>query len=284
MEKFSNLLKSLPNITEATRWLEAQTIYTSTPEYQRDKKLQDMDMLDFLAVYEEHIRSLERESAEKKKRELENQNRQQRKNRDAYRALMDELRKKSVINANSKWKEIFPLITNDERYQNMLGQPGSNPLELFWDVVEELDKILYQQRKVVTEVLKSKDISVNSGMTFEQFKETLNSDERASLISEINQKSIFEQLQRKSERRQRRKIDAFKSILNKNLDISLTPEITYDQARPHIEKTDEFKAIDTEEQRIEIFNKFMDHDDSEEEEGTLKDDDYEDDKHTSKCW
>nr|CAG8546270.1 9315_t:CDS:10 [Entrophospora candida] len=266
---------------QATRWLEAQTIYTSTPEYQRDKKLQDMDMLDFLAVYEEHIRSLERESAEKKKRELENQNRQQRKNRDAYRALMDELRKKSVINANSKWKEIFPLITNDERYQNMLGQPGSNPLELFWDVVEELDKILYQQRKVVTEVLKSKDISVNSGMTFEQFKETLNSDERASLISEINQKSIFEQLQRKSERRQRRKIDAFKSILNKNLDISLTPEITYDQARPHIEKTDEFKAIDTEEQRIEIFNKFMDHDDSEEEEGTLKDDDYEDDKHTS---
>jgi pre-mRNA-processing factor 40 len=36
----------------------------------------------------------------------------------------------------------------------MLGQPGSNPLELFWDVVEELDEILYQQRKIITEIIK----------------------------------------------------------------------------------------------------------------------------------
>ncbi len=154
MEKFNQLLRSLPSITEATRWVDAQQIYMNTPEYQQDKTLREMDMLDFLAVYEEHIKSLERETAEKKKRDLEEQARQQRRNRDAYRALMDELRQKNVITAKSKWKETYPLIHTDEHYQNMLGQPGSNPLELFWDIVEELDEILYQQRKIVTEIMK----------------------------------------------------------------------------------------------------------------------------------
>src|SRR5581483_4018619 len=117
MEKFNQLLRSLPSITETTRWVDAQQIYTNTPEYQQDKTLREMDMLDFLAVYEEHIKSLERETAEKKKRDLEEQTRQQRRNRDAYRALMNELRQKNVITAKSKWKEIYSLIHNDERYQ-----------------------------------------------------------------------------------------------------------------------------------------------------------------------
>ncbi|CAG8453577.1 7909_t:CDS:10 [Acaulospora morrowiae] len=290
MEKFSHLLKSLLSITESTRWTDAQSVYTNAPEYQQDKKLQEMDMLDFLAVYEEHIRSLERETAEKKKKEMETQTRQQRRNRDAYRALMEELRQKNIITAKSKWKEIYPVIHDDERYLNMLGQPGSSPLELFWDVVEELDEILYQQRKVVSEVLKAKDLTLNPGVTFEQFQYTLGSDERIISVNEFNLKVIFEQLQRKQERRQRRKLDAFRSVF-KNFETMITPEATWEQVRPVVEKTEEFHAIESEEQRIEVFNKFMDRvkekllrkggEESEEEEGTIKDDDLEDDKHAS---
>ncbi|CAG8510934.1 4131_t:CDS:10, partial [Acaulospora colombiana] len=290
MEKFSHLLKSLPSITESTRWTEAQSVYTNTPEYQNDKTLQEMDMLDFLAVYEEHIRSLERETAERKKKEVEEQTRQQRKNRDSYRSLMDELRQNNVITAKSKWKEIYPIIHDDERYQNMLGQTGSNPLELFWDVVEELDEILYQQRKILSEVMKARDFTLNSAVTFEQFQSTLFSDERVASVNEVNLKIIFEQLLRKQERRHRRKLDAFKSVF-KNFETMITPEATWEQVRPVVEKTEEFHAIESEEQRIEVFNKFMDRvkekllrkggEDSEEEEGTIKDDDLEEDKHVS---
>ncbi|KAF0465242.1 formin binding protein 3 [Gigaspora margarita] len=289
-EKFSQLLKSLPSITEATRWVEAQTIYMNTPEYQQDKSLQEMDMLDFLAVYEEHIRNLERESAEKKKREVELQVRQQRKNRESYRAFMEELRQKNVITAKSKWKEVYPIINTDERYQNILGQPGSNPLELFWDVVEELDEILYSHRKIVNEIMKSKDISMSSGFTFEEFQAILSSDERISSVNEGNLRIIFEQLQRKQERRQRRKLDAFKSIL-KHFESMIAPETTWEQVRPVMEKTEEFQAVGSEEQRIEIFTKFMERvkekhleksgEDSEEEEGTIKDEDFEEDRHVS---
>src|SRR6185312_5084515 len=154
MDKFSRLLRSLSNITMSTRWKDAQQIYSSTPEYQSDESLQRMDMLDFLAVYEEHIKSLEREYNLKKAKMTDAKKRKERKNRSTFRELLEELKQKDVITDKSKWSEIYPLIGTDERYLNMLGQPGSSPLELFWDVVEELDEILYQQKKMVMDVMK----------------------------------------------------------------------------------------------------------------------------------
>jgi pre-mRNA-processing factor 40 len=47
-----------------------------------------------------------------------------------------------AIKARSKWKHVYPHIANDERYLNMLGNPGSNPIELFWDVVDHLDQLI----------------------------------------------------------------------------------------------------------------------------------------------
>lgn len=48
----------------------------------------------------------------------------------------------SQIKARTKWKQVYPLFSTDVRYLNMLGIPGSNPLELFWDVVDSLDQKL----------------------------------------------------------------------------------------------------------------------------------------------
>ncbi|CAG8752822.1 13856_t:CDS:2, partial [Racocetra persica] len=153
-----------------------------------------------------------------------------------------------------------------------------------------LDEILYSHRKIVNEIMKSKDISMSSGFTFEEFQEILSSDERISSVNEANLRIIFEQLQRKQERRQRRKLDAFKSIL-KHFESMIAPEATWEQVRPILEKTEEFQAVGSEEQRVEIFTKFMERvkekhleksgEDSEEEEGTIKDEDFEDDRHAS---
>ena len=37
---------------------------------------------------------------------------------------------------------------------NLLGNPGSNPLELFWDVVDALDQKLDQKVETVVSVLR----------------------------------------------------------------------------------------------------------------------------------
>lgn len=59
------------------------------------------------------------------------------------------------IKARSKWKEVYPIFRDDERYISMLGNPGSNPLELFWDAVDALDQQLDRKIAIVDEVFKN---------------------------------------------------------------------------------------------------------------------------------
>jgi pre-mRNA-processing factor 40 len=57
------------------------------------------------------------------------------------------------ISARTKWKHIYPSFCNDDRYLGMLGNPGSNPIELFWDVVDKLDQALDAKLATVQEVI-----------------------------------------------------------------------------------------------------------------------------------
>lgn len=50
--------------------------------------------------------------------------------------------KSGQIKARTKWKEVYPTFASDSRYLDILGNPGSNPLELFWDLVDGLDQQL----------------------------------------------------------------------------------------------------------------------------------------------
>jgi pre-mRNA-processing factor 40 len=61
--------------------------------------------------------------------------------------------REGIIVEGAKWKEIFPLIKEDERFLHMLGQGGSTPLELFWDVVEQLETEFRLKRDYVLDVL-----------------------------------------------------------------------------------------------------------------------------------
>ncbi len=68
---------------------------------------------------------------------------------------MRNLVREGKIKARSKWKEVYPLFRDDERYISMLGNPGSNPLELFWDAVDALDQQLDRKIMIVEEVFKN---------------------------------------------------------------------------------------------------------------------------------
>ena len=69
-------------------------------------------------------------------------------------SLVFELVQSGVIKARTKWKEVYHLFRYDDRYLNMLGNPGSNPLELFWDAVDALDQKLDAKIVVVEDAIK----------------------------------------------------------------------------------------------------------------------------------
>lgn len=70
-----------------------------------------------------------------------------------FQELLAELVRDGHIKARTKWKDVYRLFKEDERYLDILGNPGSNPLELFWDVVDRLDRELDAQIAVVAQAV-----------------------------------------------------------------------------------------------------------------------------------
>lgn len=84
--------------------------------------------------------------------------------------------------SGTKWKEVYPLFAKDERYISMLGLPGSSPLELFWDNVDELDMELDHKVKGVERLLNDKSFEVTDRTSLEELEEIIKADEEASKL------------------------------------------------------------------------------------------------------
>lgn len=154
MDNFADLLRRIPEITFKTKWKEAQNLYMSHPEFEKPNAFEGMDLLDFLSVYEEHSRALWEVPIKEQERKARERRRADRKAREGFRALLNELTEKGLITARTMWKEIYPEIKDDPRYRDLLGVPDSSPFDLFCDLLDDLDERLYEEKKVVYHVLK----------------------------------------------------------------------------------------------------------------------------------
>lgn len=61
---------------------------------------------------------------------------------------------KGELTSMSLWSELYPIISSDARFDNMLEQSGSTPLDLFKFYVEDLKSQFGQDRKIIKEILK----------------------------------------------------------------------------------------------------------------------------------
>lgn len=152
MDGLIDLLPKL-NLEPYTRWSDAQGIISSTPPFQSDGKYQTLTKFDILTAFQNHMKALERKFNDTKQEEKNKKFRKERTARDAFKSLLNQLRKEGKINAGTKWSQIMPLIENEERYTGMLGQGGSTPQELFWDIIEEEERGLRGPRNDVIDVL-----------------------------------------------------------------------------------------------------------------------------------
>jgi len=119
-----------------------------------------MDKEDALIVFEKHIKELEREEEEERDQEKKRKKRIERKNRDGFLKLLDELHEHGKLTSMSLWVELYPTISSDPRFSGMLGQPGSSPLDLFKFYVEDLKSRYQDEKKAIKEILKEKGYDV----------------------------------------------------------------------------------------------------------------------------
>ena len=66
------------------------------------------------------------EEAENKKKEKDREKRVQRKRREAFQLLLEELHESERLTSISYWKTLYPSFSHDQRYTDMVGQPGTN--------------------------------------------------------------------------------------------------------------------------------------------------------------
>ena len=153
-----------------------------------------MDKEDALDVFEEHIRQIELEEQDERTREKEHQRRIQRKNRDNFIALLDDLHEQGQLTSMSLWVELFPVLSHDERFLAMLGQPGSTPLDLFKFYVEDLKARYQDEKKIIKEILKEKGFSVQTETSFEEFATVVCDDQRSATLDAGNVKLTYNAL------------------------------------------------------------------------------------------
>ena len=267
MDDLVSLLKGL-KLEPYTRWQEAQEVIESSETFQADDKFKSLSKFDLLIAFENHIKSLERTFNDERQREKNSKQRRERQIRDRFIDLLRELRSDGKIKAGTKWMEILPQIESDPRYVGLLGQPGSTPLDLFWDMVEEEERSFRLIRNEIYDVLEDRRYEIHPVTKFADFLAVMMTDRRTAAVShdtlELAFHRILEKVNRRidedkhaSERQQRRALDALRSKI-KHLDRPpVTSTSTWESVKPNISHMDEFKALPTDELRKQAFDKVL---------------------------
>ncbi|XP_010775704.1 pre-mRNA-processing factor 40 homolog A, partial [Notothenia coriiceps] len=190
-EALKNILDNMANVTYSTTWSEAQQYLLDNPTFAEDEELQNMDKEDALICFEEHIRALEKEEEEEKQKTLLRERRRQRKNRESFQKFLDELHDHGHLHSMSAWMEMYPTLSSDIRFANMLGQPGSTPLDLFKFYVEDLKARYHDEKRIIKDILKDKGFLVEVNTSFEDFGSVISSDKRATTLDAGNIKLAF---------------------------------------------------------------------------------------------
>lgn len=166
-------------------WLKLYSTLQTDPRFKANKHFQILSKLDILLLYTSKVYP---KVIEKVKSELSViQKSNFRSDRKARQAFKEVLQNKN-IKANSLFKDLQ--LEDEDAFIEICGRGGSNPLELFWDVVEEKKQSLKVKKDLIEHGLlahesKEKTISMDEVLfSFESFLSTLKEvkDERLSMF------------------------------------------------------------------------------------------------------
>ena len=148
-----------------------------------------------------------------------------------------------------------------------MGQPGSNPLDLFKFYIEDLKARLHDEKRIVKDVLKDRNTQVETTTRFEEFYNELSKDPRTLTLDQGNIKLTFQSLVVKAEardkerlkneeRKNKRKEASFRGMLEGYLS-SLNGSSTWDEMRTELSKEIEFDKIPEDAQRKRLFMEYI---------------------------
>ncbi|CAK5094629.1 unnamed protein product [Meloidogyne enterolobii] len=183
IKTLGDILEGMDAIDHTTTWAQAQRILIENPDFARDTILQGMDKEDALIVFQNHIKSAEGHYLKEKQNEALRIKRSERKTREQFIQFLSELFERGLITPTSTWASLYPTISADRRFENMLLTTGSTSLDLFKFYVEDLKNQFYTDKKIVKEILVQKEIVLKDSVAFDHFQQWIREHPKGKKIS-----------------------------------------------------------------------------------------------------
>ncbi|KQK17847.1 pre-mRNA-processing protein 40A [Brachypodium distachyon] len=251
--EYRAFLESCDFIKASTQWRKVQD------RLEDDERCSRLEKIDRLDVFQEYIRDLEKEEEEQKRIQKEHTRRQERKNRDEFRKMLEEHVADGTLTAKTHWRDYCAQVKDSRAYLAVASNmSGSMPKELFEDVIEELDKQYQDDKTLIKDELKSGKIHMTTSWTLEDFQAAVTGDDNCKGISNINIKLIYDdQIERlrekdlKEAKKRQRLGDNFLDFLYSIKEISATS--TWEDSKPLFEDSQECRALDSETYARELF-------------------------------
>ena len=226
MQMLKKVLEDNQEIDYTTKWVIAQKILAENPNFKA------LDKLDQINVFSEFILEFEKNTVDSKR--LDERTRA-RKNREAFRALLENYVKTEEITAVTHWKEIYPKLRDDMVYLNLVGQQGSTPKELFDDTIRKEQEKYKDYKESIVDALVNYEFTRNT--TYEDIAQICK--DALEVIPEKQRATVFKIIYdehlagiKNKERKIRKHRKNFEDYLRSNANI--TSNTKYDEIEGEI--------------------------------------------------
>lgn len=214
-------------------WLSWQTQWRRVKaDFEEEISFTCLERDDRLQVFQEVLQSLEKVQDGERLKKRKAERRVERKNRDAFRALLGSKRESGEITAHTRWTEFGKKVRTDESYVAMAGQGGSLACELFDDVIEELETDLQRHVDQAAAAIKAAGKGFVPSTTTDELRTWLSSDADVAAwpeqTTQLVHTDLLRTLQRQAMEADRVKVKVGEKFVDLLKDYSRDKDITVD--------------------------------------------------------
>ncbi|KAK4802388.1 hypothetical protein SAY86_000591 [Trapa natans] len=255
--EYRQFLESCNFITASSQWRKVQD------RLEADERCSRLEKIDRLEIFQEYLRDLEREEEEQRNIQKEGLRKVERKNRDEFRRLIEEHVASGIITARTHWRDYSLKIKDLPEYVAVASnKSGSNPKELFEDVVEELEKKYEDDKAQIEGAAKLRKVDFSATMTLEELKTAIADDLPSTPISDTNFKLAFDELLEKARKKEEKEAKKRRRLGDKFFDLlqsirEITISSTWEDCRHLVERSQEYSSIKDESSCREIFDEYI---------------------------
>lgn len=250
------------NIKVTSQWRKVSSRLVGEDEYEA------LDKLERLEVFQEYLKELEKREKEEAEKAKEEERRAERRNRDAFKALLRKHWSEGLFTAKTRWKEYAPNVEKAESYVAVCkNKSGSRPKELFEDLIEQVEADYGKARGIMKPVVKEQGVTVAVDTEFTAFVDALavaaDKAEQAEAVANIEERYkrlYFDELVGRAHekvaeaaRRERKLRDEYGSLLRHS---KLGVDSTWEAFKEKCGDDGRFTAIPVEEAQS-LFEEFL---------------------------